>query len=172
MTAYLYQAPNGVPGDISRPDETNVEPANLVAVSGTFAQAYGIPMAYVAGGISQFITSNVAADFAGILARAVPGISGPSGTIGFNDLIGNFTPNPQEPQGLVVRGYVNVVCTIGTPVRGGIVYVRVVAASGKFIGDIEATADGSNNVALSTDQASWATDGKDASNNAELRIRR
>lgn len=165
--SYLFQAPNGVAGDLSRTDESNVEPAMLKAVSAVFAQAFGIPMAYVAGGISQWGGSNVAADFAGILVRAVPAISG-----GLVETFAGGIPNPLVPNSLCVRGYVNVLCPTGTPARGGIVYIRVIAAGGKNVGDLEATADGSNNVALSLTQASWATDGKDANNNAEIRIAR
>lgn len=166
MTAYLYQAPAGVPGDISRPDESNVEPAMLVAVSTVFAQKFGIPMVYVAGGISQYATGNTAAQFAGVLIREAPSIGG-SATQGFDDAI----PNSVQPQGLCVRGYVSVKCVTGTPARGGIVYIRVVASTGHVIGDFDAVTD-SDNVALSLAQASWATDGKDADNNAELRIAR
>lgn len=164
---YLFQAPTGVAGDITRTDETNVEPAMLIAVSSVFAQAFGIPMVYNTGGISQFGASNVAADFAGILVRAVPSISG-------NALSGltNNIPDPTQAANFAVRGYVNVLCPTGTPARGGIVYIRVVASGPKNVGDFEATADGGNNVALSLTQASWATDGKDANNNAEIRIAR
>lgn len=167
--AYLFQAPVGVPGDVTRVDESNVEPAQLVAVAGVFAQAFGIPMAYAVGGMSQWQGSNVAADFAGVLVREVPGISG---SIASDAALSPTVPYAPVPQGLCVRGYVSVLCTVGTPVRGGIVYVRVVAAGPKNIGDFEATADGINNVALSTTQAEWATSGKDANNNAELRIAR
>lgn len=166
MPAYLYQAPTGVPGDITRVDETNVEPAMLVAVSSVYAQAFGIPMVYATGGISQYSTGKVAADFAGVLVREVPSIAG-SNTQGFTDNI----PYPSVPQGLAVRGYVSVKCVTGTPARGGIVYIRVVASSGHAIGDFDATSD-ADNVALSLTQAEWATDGKDADNNAELRIYR
>ena len=62
-----------------------------------------------------------------------------------------------------------VACTIGTPVRNGTVYMRVVAAAGKAIGDLEATADGANSVALTG--VAWASDGKDSSNVAELKIK-
>lgn len=167
MPAYLYQAPNGVAGDITRTDESNVEPAMLVAVSTVYAQAFGIPMAYVANGISQWQGSNVAADFAGVLVREVPSISGNLNS-GFTDNI----PNPDQVQGLVVRGYVSVKCAIGTPARGGLVYIRTVADTGKFIGDFEAVSDPGNNVVLSATQAEWATTGKDSDNNAELRIAR
>lgn len=165
--AYLYAAPAGVPGAITRPDETSVEPAMLVAVSAVFAQAFGIPLKYVAGGVSQFASGDVAANFAGILIREVPSISGNT----VEDFTGNI-PNPKQVQGMAVRGYVNVKCTVGTPARGGIVYIRVVDASPKFIGDFEATSDGGNSVALSNTQASWAADGKDSFNNTEIRIAR
>lgn len=168
MPAYLYQAPNGVVGDISRSDETNVEPAMLIAVSSVFAQAFGIPMVYATGGISQYSSGKVAADFAGILARSAPEISGDSSQ-GFTNTI----PNPDQAQNLVVRGYVNVKCAVGTPARGGVVWIRVVASSGHVIGDLEtADAGAGATVALSTEQATWATDGKDADGNAEIRIAR
>lgn len=166
MVAYLYNAPSGVEGDITRPDESNVEPAMLVAASSVFAQKFGIPMVYVAGGISQYISSNTAAQFAGVLIREVPAISG-SVTAGFTDNI----PNSEAPQGLCVRGYVSVKCVLGTPARGGIVYIRVTASTGHVIGDFDATTD-ADNVALSLTQASWACDGKDSDNNAEIRIAR
>lgn len=167
MPAYLYSAPAGVPGDITRVDETNVEPARLIANSGTFAQAFGIPMKYASGGITQMGTGDAATDFAGVLIREVPSISGNT-LQGFN----NTVPNSLQINGLAVRGYVNVKCTQGTPARGGVVYVRVVADTGKAVGDFEAVSDTTKSVALSTTQATWAVDGKDANNNTELRIAR
>lgn len=167
MPAYLFSAPAGVPGDITRTDESNVEPAMLVADSGTYAQAFGIPMKYASGGIKQFVGGETAADFAGVLVREVPQISG-NNNQGFNDTV----PNPDEPQGLCVRGYISVKCKQGTPGRGGIVYVRVIADTGKAIGDFEAVSDTTKSVALSSTQASWASDGKDSDNNSELRIAR
>lgn len=165
--AYTYQAPAGVPGDVTRPDETSVEPAMLVAVSAVFAQSYGIAMVYGSGGISQVGGGFAQGDFAGVLVRQAPGISD-SG----DGLTGNI-PNAVSPQGLCVRGYINVLCVYGTPARGGVVYVRTVATSNNMnVGTFDATSDSSNNVALTTTQATWASDGKDANNNAELRVYR
>lgn len=166
--AYLFAAPNGVPGDITRTDESNVEPAMLVAATGVFAQAFGIPLKYVAGGVQQFTGSEAATAFGGVLVREVPGISGNMNQ-GFNDT----TPFPDVPQGICVRGYVSVKCVAGTPVRNGTVYIQITANGGVNIGDFRADGtDGGNAVALTNTQASWATDGKDADNNAELRIAR
>lgn len=170
MTAYLKQAPTGVPGDITRPDETTVEPAMLIAVSGVYAQAFGIPMKYVTGGIQQFNGgAEAAAAFAGVLVREVPAMSG---SFASDATLDGTVPNPEQVHGLAVRGYINVKCSVGTPVRGGTVYVRIVAATGKLVGDFEASSDGGNSVALTATQATWASDGKDADNNAELRIAR
>lgn len=165
--SYLYSAPAGVPGDITRVDETNVEPARLIAVSSTYAQAFGIPMKYATGGISQMGTGDAATAFAGVLVREVPAISGNT-----NQGFDNTVPNPNQVNGMAVRGYVNVKCKQGTPVRGGIVYVRVEADTGKLVGDFEAVSDTTKSVALTNAQASWASDGKDSDNNAELRIAR
>ena len=166
MSAYLYSAPAGVPGDITRVDETNVEPAKLVAASSVYAQAFGIPMKYVTGGIQQFNGgAEVAADFAGVLVREVPSISG-NAAQGFDDTV----PNPVTVQGLAVRGYVAVKCVAGTPVRGTAVYVQIVANGGVAVGAFRASADSSNTIQLTSPAVTWATDGKDADNNAEIRI--
>jgi hypothetical protein len=166
MPAYLFTAPNGVAGDVTRTDESNVEPAMLKAASGVFAQAFGIPMKYVTGGIQQFNGgAETPADFAGVLVREVPSISG-------NTLQGFDTniPNPVAPQGLCVRGYVSVKCLTGTPARGGAVFVQIVANGGRTVGSFATTDDGANAIELSN--VTWASDGKDADNTAELRIAR
>lgn len=165
--SYLFEAPNGVPGDITRTDETNVEPALLIANSGTFAGAFGIPMKYVTGGIQQIVAGDNAAAFAGVLVREVPAIGGAPSD--------GFTPTvPYSPQiqGLCVRGYISVICTAGTPARGGVVYMQINTGT-QAIGTFRADGtDGGAAVALTATQAEWASDGVDAFGNAELRVAR
>ena len=164
MAAYLKQAPNGIPGDVTRVDETNVEPAMLVAASGVYAQAFGIPMKYVAGGIQQFNGgAETAASFAGVLVREVPSIAG-NLSVSYSDNI----PYSAVPQGLAVRGYVAVLCAAGTPARGALVYVQIVANGGVAVGSFRATSDSTNTIQLAN--TTWAVDGVDASGNAEIRI--
>lgn len=168
--AYLFQAPTGIPGDITRTDETNVEPIMLVAVSTVFAQAFGIPLKYVSGGAQQFNGgAETKAAFAGVLVREVPSISGSNASDASFD---GTVPNPDQPQGMAVRGYVSVKCASGTPARGGVVYIQIIANGGVAVGAFRADSDGGNAVALDAVQAEWATDGKDADGNAELRIAR
>ncbi len=169
MVSYLYQAPTGIPGDITRADETSVEPAMLIAITDVYAQAFGIAMKYATGGISQIASGDAATVFAGVLAREVPSIPASSAS----DSLANAVPNPDQPQGFVVRGYINVKCWAGTPSRGGIVYMQSVTNGGVPVGAFRADGtDSGNAVALTLTQASWASDGVDADKNAELRVAR
>lgn len=170
--AYLKQAPTGVPGDVTRTDESNVEPAQLVPVSGTiYPTAFGIAMKDVAGGFQQFNGgAETAANFAGVLVREAPGISG---ALADDNSLNGGSPYPPQNQGILVRGYISVVCTHGTPARGGTVYVQIIADTNAPVGSFRADGtDGSNAIALSNTQASWASDGTDANGNAELRVAR
>ena len=74
----------------------------------------------------------------------------------------------KTPTDVVERGSVNVFCKNGTPTAGGAVYIRVVAASPKAIGDFEAVADSTNSLIIPN--AKWTTGKIDASLIAELTI--
>lgn len=161
MTAFLYRAPSGVAGDITRQQDTIVE-SGLLNASAAPA-AFGAPVKIVSGKFEKIASGDDAADFAGVLSRIAPSIAGD-----MSQTFASATPNAESVQGIVVKGYMNVKCAVGTPVRGGAVYMRVVAATGKAIGDFEATADSTNSVALTG--VTWAVDGKDADSVAEIRI--
>lgn len=174
MPAYLKQAPSGIPGDITRTDETNVEPAMLIALSTVFADQYGLGMKYATGGIQQ-PNGDAATAFAGVLVREVPSISG----TGASDLtFGPGVPLPTQVQGLAVRGYTAVICAAGTPARGGVVYWQVTTNGSIKAGQFRADGtDSGNAVALTATQAEWASDGVGPDGNgntdiAELRIAR
>ena len=166
MTSYLYSAPAGVPGDITRVDQSTVEPAFLIT---PFPSNFGVPMKYATGGITPIASGDTASLFAGILARAVPGISNSS----TNEAVDQFTPNQAEVNGLCSRGYISVFCNAGVPVRGQQVYMVVTASSGHLVGQFETTSNGGNNVALTgtvVGNVTWASDGVDANGYAEVRI--
>lgn len=162
MTSFLYRAPSGVAGDVTRPDDTVVESALINSAKAP--TAFGVPIKLTAGKIELIEAGDDAADFFGILSRVAPAING-----SLVETFGSGTPNVDATQGVVVEGYVNVKCTVGTPVRNGVVYMRVVAAAPKAIGDFEATSDTTNSVALSG--VTWSVDGKDSSNVTEIRIK-
>ncbi len=160
-TAFLYNAPSGVPGDITRRDNSVVEQGMLGTPA---ADAYGVPVKVSAGKFIPFAGGEVAADFYGVLARSVPGISG-----SLTEDFSTDVPYTKVPQDIMIRGYINVKCITGTPARGGAVYARIVAATGRPIGAFEAVSDSSNSILLTN--ATWASTGKDADNNAELSVR-
>lgn len=132
--SFLYRMPSGVVGSVTRPLETAVESVFLNASKPVLS--FGAPVKLVSGKAEPLEAGNAASVFYGILARVAPSIGGSTA-----QLFASQNPNTDSVQGIVTRGYVNVACTIGTPVRGGQVYARVVADTGKLVGDIEATAD-------------------------------
>lgn len=171
MVSYLYASPSGVPGDVTRVDDSVVEPIMLVS---PFPANYGLPMKYAAGsggapeGATPMVASDTASLFAGILVRAVPGISG-SNT---NESFDTFQPNSAEPQGLCTRGYVSVFVQSGSPVRGSLVGLVVTASAGHLAGQFETGTTG-NNVPLTATvvgNVTWAADGVDSNGYGEVRI--
>lgn len=162
MTSFLYRAPSGIAGDVTRPDNTVVEPGLLNAAQAP--TVFGGPVKIVSGKFEKIAPSDAAAAFSGVLSRITPSISGDTA-----QTFASGAPNTDSVQGIIVSGYCNVLCPVGVPARGGVVYMRVVAATGKLVGDFEATADGSNNVALAN--VTWASDGKDTGNVSEIRIK-
>lgn len=134
MTSILYRASSGVAGDVTRPDDTVVESGLLNAAKAP--TAFGAPVKIVSGKFEAIEASDAATVFYGILSRIAPSIAG--------DLVQTYaggTPNAESVQGIVREGYVNVLCKQGTPARNGVVHLRVVADTGKAIGDLEATSD-------------------------------
>src|SRR4051812_21054127 len=114
MVSYLYASPSGVPGDVTRVDDSVVEPVRLIA---PLPANFGLPMKYAAGsdgestGVTPMIAADAAAVFCGVLVRAVPGISGSS----TNESFDTFEPNANEFNGLLTRGYASVFVQAGTP---------------------------------------------------------
>ncbi len=171
MVSYLTQAPTGVPGDITRTDESNVEPS-MLAIQGSDYPVVGMGVKYNTDGTAVQVPAAGAtkADFAGCLVREVPGISNSSAD---DASFSPQTPTIKQPAGLMVRGYMTVICAVGTPVRGGIVYWQIADHSGVKAGSFRADGtDSGNAVALDAVQAEWATNGVDADLNSELRVAR
>ncbi len=174
VQAYLKQAPVGFAGDITRVNESSVEPAMLNKVGGVYPDAFGLGVIYGTGGV-QVPSGDSATAFAGLLVREVPGISGASTD---DNTQGPGSPLGTQLQGLLVRGYAAVVCAAGTPSRGGTVYWQVTTHSGVEAGSFRADGtDSGNAVALTATQAEWAADGvgpdgQGNTNIAEIRVAR
>lgn len=131
-TSALYRMPSGVAGSVTRNLDSTVESVFLNSAKPVLA--YGAPVKLVSGKAEPFEAGDDALDFYGVMARTAPSISGSTA-----QTFASQVPNTDTAQGVLTRGYINVSCKVGTPVRGGAVYVRMVADTGKAIGDFEAT---------------------------------
>lgn len=164
MVSYLYTAPAGVIGDVSRPGESNVEPIFLIT---PFPANYGVAMIASTGGATPYAGGAVSGVI-GLLTRAAPGISQSNSA----EAVNTFDPNETEVQGLMVRGYATIFVNAGTPVRGTPVGIVNTGSGGHPQGAFEVATTG-NNLPLSATVVgnwTWASDGVDANGNAEIRI--
>jgi len=137
MAVISLRANQGLAGSISRQDNANVVEAVTMDSTKPVTQ-FGDPCKIVSGQIEAIEASDTASDFFGIVARVAPTIAGDTGA-SFN----SATPSSDYAQSVVRKGYVNVACTVGTPAKGGAVYMRVQTDTGKALGDLEATKDAS-----------------------------
>ena len=145
MTAILYRAPAGVAGDVTRPDDTIVEPAFIA--DGQTLQ-YGDPVKMLDG---KLVKATATTGFYGVLSRVVPSEAGDLG-----QTYADGTPNPAQVQGVVVEGYVLVKCASGDPVRGKCPNISADGFNGNADDDVL--------------NIHWASQGKDENGLAELRI--
>lgn len=167
MAYFLRRAPAGFPGAITRPDETVVESAMMNPDPDKVPRAFGDIVKMVDGKLERLENGDTGAVVYGILALTTPSIAGDMGQT-FNDA----TPNAEQLQGVVVKGYVNVKCGAGgQPVRGTPVYFRTNsnAAGTEHPGFISAKKSSANFVEMPG--AIFAADGKDGDLCAEIRLR-
>lgn len=148
---------NGFAGSFARtPDSIIVTRPN----NGGGDILFGAALVYDGtGGVKPADGSFAASAFVGIAGRET------KSALNYLSQDGGGVYAPDEAVSVVQRGSINVICKVGAPVVGGKVYVRIVAETGKEIGDLEATADDANNVALTN--AQWGGD-KDANGVCEL----
>lgn len=151
MTAYTTALPAGIAGEVTRSDGAVILNMQLAAD----LQA-GAVVKIVANEAAAIESGDAAADVFGIVTRSAPQITDAS----------TGAQDDANVAGVIHKGFVNVVCTQGTPAIGGAVYVRITADTGKLVGDIETAADSAKCVAIPG--AVFAVAGKDSSNVTEI----
>ena len=172
MTAFLFRAGSGTPGDVTRPANSTVETGFLNAellntpVPTTFgAIVFAVPgPAQTEFAITQ--SGYSAANFYGLLVRMAPSSAG-----SLDQSFGAGVPNLANPNGIGKQGYFNVyVADLVTPiVRGNPVYLRIAAGGpGQNIGDLGGTLVVGETELLPG--VVWGVDGTDASNVTEIHI--
>lgn len=118
--AYLTRMPAGIPGDVSRKQESTLE-AGLMAAT----VAYGAPVTLDANGKLAALSGASDAIY-GFVVRPYP--------------TQESAAAPGSVQDVLRRGYMTVKLAQGTAAKGDQVYARYAAATGKAVGDIEAAA--------------------------------
>lgn len=156
--------PLGSPGDLTRDvRECTVEAyynSTTVPVLG-----FGLPVKLGAQAMSAtgIVAADVGSSIVGFSVREYPSYPGGS--------MANLAAGAGIPMagaiGILKKGYMAVKVNAGTPVKEGIVYVRIAAPAGaKVIGGIEAVADGANTIVVPNAQFMGPAD---ADGNAEIR---
>jgi hypothetical protein len=130
MPAYLERMPAGIPGEISRPGNSTLE-SNLV---GADPIRFGSVVKLVDGFVASIGGGDTNNLIYGFLVRSYP-------TTGVDGMFGPGEAPAGTLQSVMRRGYMSVTLKGATAAaKQGAAYVRVTAAAGKAVGDIEAAA--------------------------------
>jgi len=156
-------APAGFPGFVTRELLSVLEAGFFANATNVF---YGWPVKFSGstGKFTGIASGDAVGVFAGILARSAV----QAGTSATPQNAVSPLVDIAQAQTIFKKGYINVICFVGTPVRGAPVYMRITTVSANVFGQLEATADGANSVVLPG--VTWAVNGKDANNVAEIEI--
>jgi len=156
-TAIPYRMRAGFPGDVNRTHPFSVEPA----VNDPDDPVLGYGRAVVVVTANNSVRNMKAGDGAltkiyGVSVRPYP-IQQSSG--GMDAAFGTGTPPQNQPVDVLRSGYI-MVPVVGSPTKGGAVYVWIAADSGDHVqGGFEAAADGGNTILLASDTGSITFNG-------------
>jgi hypothetical protein len=134
--------PSGIPGELSRRESATLEAERLGAEDIPFGAAVKL----ADGLVAPIASGDAASAVYGFLVRPYPtmGIAA-----GMTSEPGPGSAPAGSIQSVMRRGYMTVLLKGATAAaKNGAVYVRVTAASGKYVGDIEAAADSGKTVAV------------------------
>jgi hypothetical protein len=176
MTAFLFRAGAGTPGDCTRPSQSTIETGFLYAPLldtpvptkfGAIVFAYENLSGQTEFAIAQSPASTPGADFYGILVRMAPSSAG-----SLDQSFGSGVPNINNPQGIGRKGYFNVTVNPSTfsILRGEPVNIRLVTGGpGENIGDLTPAF-----IVGETEELPgvvWGIDGYDSNNVTEIYIK-
>lgn len=131
MVSFLYRMPAGIPGDVTRPSQSTIEPGQIDASAPP--TRYGVFLKLVSGKLQAVGAGDASAVIYGLLARPFP-------TNAANDPLGTATPPTSGLCDPMVRGYMTVKLALGTAAKGGAVYVVTTAGGSVVGGDIVTSA--------------------------------
>jgi hypothetical protein len=153
--AILYRMAANAPGDITRMDASDTEPAIMDGSNPVLA--YGLAVVYdrtAANGARSVISTDTAID--GFLVRPYPQQSNAPGTFGAGQGFGTAAPPTTGTIDVLKRGYMAVLVggTLAAAqalTKGSPIFVWAAASTGTHVqGGVESAATGGSTIALST----------------------
>lgn len=162
----------GFPGSFARNGDCVIA-ARTVLATDSAGPDFGAPVVlnsdntisdvavFIAGGGTLAMATN----FLGVAAREVKTAQTYYPTATIDEYL------PGMPADVIERGSVCVICKVGTPTAGGVVYIRNTlngAIPAGVVGGFEASADGGNTTEITN--ARWSTGKMDANGVAEITL--
>jgi len=162
MVAITFSVPVGLPGTVIQMSAgANINTG--IFNTALMPTAFGVPVKMVAGEVSAIEEDDTASVFWGILAAA--DVQAPA-TV-YNDF-GYPAPDPTQLASVMLSGYIIVRCAVGTPSKGGDVYMRIAPDTGKLVGDLETALVADETVLVP--ELKWNVNGKDATTGSTVVI--
>jgi hypothetical protein len=168
--AFTFRAGAGFPGEVSRQENSIIEPCVLNAAFPPLL--FGIPMIVdTAGGNAGIVRPYTSGDTAnpyGILVRSFPQSTATATNFGNTPLGGAGVPPSSGPAALLISGYIIVQVPVGSalPTKNGPVFIWTAATSGAHIqGGFETASSGSTIAITGTTHFNGP---QDANGNIEL----
>lgn len=167
--AFNYRMPAGFAGDVNRTHPASIEPCLLDPTNPPTFYGQAVVVNPSSQGVRKVgVTDDTAlTDIYGVTVRPYPT---QQQTGGMSASFGSGAIPSAQPVDILKSGYI-MVPVVGTPVKGGTVYVWAKPNSGQHVaGGFEAAASGGNTMALPSYNYSW-NGGPDANGIAELIVR-
>lgn len=161
MVSFLYRMPAGIPGDVTRPSQSTIEPGQIDAAAPP--TKYGVFLKMVSGKLRALGAGDAAVTPYGLLARPYP-------TNAANEPLGTATPPTSGLCDPMVRGYMTVKLALGTAAKGGAVYVVTTAGGSVVGGDIVTAASPAGGGTATLIPNCIFMGGADADGNVEIRF--
>ena len=167
MTAFTFRMPAGFAGEVNRTHPASISPeqndtTNPIALPGLIA------MMTATGTVRNALASDTSnGDIWGIAVRAFPIQQTSSANAYASVGYGGVAPGTAQPIDTLRSGFI-LVPVVGSPVKGGAVYVWTAAASGSHVqGGFEAATPGGSGFQITVGRCYWNSPA-DANGLAEL----
>jgi hypothetical protein len=169
MTSITFRMNAGAPGDVNRGHPASIQPCLIDPNAPPTLYGQAVTVDPTTQGVRPLVAGDSAlTTIWGVTVRPYPIQQATTANNYGAVAYGNLAPPLLQPIDVMTAGYI-FVPVVGSPVKGGTVYIWYAAASGSHVqGGFEASSTGGSTLTLSTNYA-WNSP-PDANGNAELKI--